>query len=138
MQIMNKPDMVLLIDDDNIINFINSKTIKRSSFAENIIAFDNANDALNFMHENCHKKYEPGFSVVVFLDLNMPVMDGWEFLEEVQKMEAYSPEICRIYILSSSIDPMDLEKSKEYEIVLDFISKPLTKEHLEDIAKTYS
>jgi len=130
---MKKFSTVILVDDDKIINYINEKTIKLTGFAENIIAFDNATETISFMQENCHKLCSTPTPVVVFLDLNMPVIDGWEFLESVKKFPNYSTTACKIYILSSSIDPMDFEKAKEYEIVQDFISKPLTKEYLQEL-----
>jgi CheY-like chemotaxis protein len=130
---MKKFTTAVLVDDDNVINFINEKTLKLSDFSENIISFQSGEETIKYLSENCHCYNDSEVSTVIFLDLNMPGMDGWEFLDEIQRIPEFSKEICKIYILSSSIDPMDFEKAKEYDIVQDFISKPLTKERLQEI-----
>ena len=131
---MKKLHTVILVDDDKIINFINEKTIKLVGFADKVEAFDNAGSAFDFIKDNCIKTCSAAEPAIIFLDLNMPIMDGWELLDEIKKIPDYSMTICKIYILSSSIDPADFAKAKEYEIVQDFISKPLTLEHLEKIS----
>ena len=71
---------------------------------------------------------------LVFLDLNMPVMDGWEFLDHFSKEEYTSAfKNTKVIVLSSTIDPNDIEKSKTYPMVLDFLSKPITKEIVENL-----
>ncbi|MDW3502850.1 response regulator, partial [Escherichia coli] len=71
---------------------------------------------------------------LIFLDLNMPVMGGWEFLDNFIKKEYQEFNTkTKVIVLSSTIDPTDIEKSKTYPIVIDFLSKPITKEMLEDL-----
>jgi len=130
---MKKLERVILIDDDKVINFVNERTIKRANLAEIVMTFVDATETIDYMKENCHKICSSGSTILVFLDLNMPVMDGWEFLDEVKKFPNYSTTVCKIFILSSSIDPTDVQKANEYSIVQDFISKPLTTAHLEKI-----
>jgi CheY-like chemotaxis protein len=70
---------------------------------------------------------------LIFLDINMPIMDGWEFLDEFQKLPDFLLEKCKVTMLTSSLDHDDIEKSKKYKCVVGFISKPLTVEILKDM-----
>lgn len=132
---MEKFELVILIDDDKIINFINEKTIKQANAADKVIAFTKAADALEFIKVNCEENCKDVSSALIFLDLNMPVMDGWDFLDKLKGFPEFPSNKCRVIILSSSIDPADFDKMNEYDAVEDFISKPLTKEHLYKLTK---
>ncbi len=70
---------------------------------------------------------------IIFLDINMPVMNGWDFLEEFEKIKNSFKPLPRIFILSSTVDPEDYRKAKSFSTVADFISKPLMKEFLDRI-----
>ncbi len=117
-------DKVCIIDDDPIFVY-GTKVILNynGSFCSNIMVYENGEEALdNLANELKNKEKLPE---VIFLDLNMPIMDGWEFLDIFCKI----PDIgikTNIYILSSSINSDDINKSKKYSIVKDFIQKPLT------------
>lgn len=128
---MGQVKNILLIDDDNIFNFLNKQIIMMDHFAESVHSHVNAVSALEELSSQC--KADGEFPDIIFLDINMPVMDGWEFLEEFEKLPQKFPERCKIYMLSSSIDPNDIEKSKAYKSVKDFISKPLSEEILRAI-----
>ena len=71
---------------------------------------------------------------VIFLDINMPGMNGWEFLDEFNNLTHHVKTRCKIFMLTSSIDPSDIKKSQTYSTVKDFITKPLTKEKLEKLS----
>jgi CheY-like chemotaxis protein len=122
---MTQINGLFLIDDDSIFNLIHTKTIEKVKFAQNVIAFDDPLNALKKLKElkNTNPKTLPD---LIFLDINMPVMDGWQFLEELKNLSIAGLEHCKVIILSSSIDPSDIKKSKQYTMVYDFISKPLT------------
>lgn len=125
-------DKILCIDDDPIALMLCKMVINKSLFASEIITTKNGQEALNYfkiLKENKEKQPQ-----LILLDLNMPVMDGWEFLEyfSTDNYANYNTTV-KIIILSSTIDPEDLEKAKKYPIVLEFLSKPISKEMLEYI-----
>ena len=127
---MSRINNVILIDDDEMFNFINVKTMEKVSFAQHVKTFDNATAALDELRiissSNQHE-----FPDIIFLDINMPEMNGWEFLDELTKFSEVLLEHCKIYMLTSSIDQNDIKKSKDYKMVNDFISKPLTPRRLQ-------
>ncbi len=120
---MNKE--ILLVDDDAVSNFIN-QTIMESKFPEiPIKLFDNGYVAMQYILKNKNKKF------LVFLDLNMPIMSGWEFLKAIEdKMDGLDMEI---HILTSSIDPRDRQNATELPLVSSFMEKPLDESVLDDL-----
>jgi CheY-like chemotaxis protein len=129
-------DLILCVDDDPITLMLCKMVISKSSFATEIITAQNGEEALNYFDDlklnNLGAEIKK-YPSLVFLDLNMPVMDGWEFLDHFSKEEYTSAfKNTKIIVLSSTIDPNDIEKSKTYSMVLDFLSKPITKEIVEN------
>ena len=120
---------IFLIDDDPIVNIISKKIIEKAEFAEKIEIYTSAGNALEELDKkfSTNKKELPE---VVFLDINMPGKNGWDFLDEFERMCDEIKKNCKVYMLTSSIDPSDVKKSQSYETVKDFIVKPLTKEKL--------
>jgi len=116
----------LLIDDNYIDNFVTRKILESSNFADDIIVVRSAPEAINSLSEG---KIKPD---VIFLDVRMPQMSGFEFLEEYDKIEMEKGEI-KIFMLSSSLDPMDLRKSTDNKYITQFIHKPLTQKALEEL-----
>jgi CheY-like chemotaxis protein len=128
---MNNVNHVLFIDDDPIFTGISKSLAKRAGAPEVSICTD-VPGALDELHTRVRVDYEE-FPDVIFLDLNMPEMDGWEFLEEFRKFPEWSLKKCQVYILSSSADHYDIERSRSYEMVRDFITKPLTADKLQSL-----
>jgi len=118
----------LLIDDNYIDNFVTRKILESGKFAENIIVQQSPQDALNLMRYGTLKPD------VIFLDIRMPGMSGFEFLEEYDKIEVENKEQVKIFMLSSSLDPTDMNNSLKSRYVAQFIHKPLTYEALEEIS----
>ena len=130
---------ILCVDDDPITLMLCKKVIQKSEFSEVIDIANNGEDALKYLDaiKGGHIS-DPDFILpeLMFLDLNMPVMGGWEFLDEMTEKNyiTHFPNL-KVIVLSSTIDPKDIEKSKSYPMVLDFLSKPITREMLESLKK---
>ncbi|WP_428328529.1 response regulator [Mucilaginibacter sp.] len=116
----------LLIDDNYIDNFVTRKILEGSNFAGNIIVVRSATEAINSLKDGIVKPD------VIFLDVRMPLMSGFEFLEEYDKIDIDKSEI-KIFMLSSSLDPVDLKKSADNKYITQFIHKPLTQKALEEL-----
>lgn len=127
-------DTILCVDDDPITLMLCKMVINKSSFSRDIITAQNGEEALNYFkkikEKNCNdlSKNQPQ---LIFLDLNMPIMGGWEFLDSFNTADYSAYNAIKVIILSSTIDPEDLEKAKKYPMVLDFLPKPITKQMLE-------
>ena len=134
-------DLILCVDDDPITLMLCKMVIKKSNFAKEIITAQNGEEAINYFDElkldNLGSEIN-NYPQLVFLDLNMPVMGGWEFLDHFSKNDYTSFfSQTKVIVLSSTIDPKDIQKSKTYPMVLDFLSKPITKEMLEDLKNIF-
>lgn len=121
---------VCIIDDEWICRFIIQKVIERTTVDTQIAQFVNGQEAFDFISNENSKPWSlPG---LIFLDINMPIVNGWQFLNLLQGLEpnGYNPSI---YITSSSQDPDDLARAKTYPAISGYISKPVTQKVLEKI-----
>lgn len=122
-------NLILCVDDDPITLMLCKKVIGKTLFSNEIITAQNGEQALHYFdaikksnaNNASHKVPQ-----LIFLDLNMPVMGGWEFLECFSDPEYSDFNAIKVVVLSSTIDPEDLEKAKKYPMVIDFLSKPIT------------
>lgn len=121
---------VWLIDDEEMSHYISKKIIQGNEFSSEIRSFTTASEALAALEPCIETGILPDF---IFLDLNLPVSNGWDFLNNFRQLPVEVRQKSTLYILSSSIHEEDIVKSKLYEEVRDFISKPLRKQHLEVI-----
>jgi len=131
------PDLILCVDDDPITLMLCKMVISKANFAKEIITAQNGEEALNYFDDlklnNLGAEIKK-YPQLILLDLNMPVMGGWEFLDHFSKKDYISFfKDCKVIVLSSTIDPEDIRKAKTYPMVLDFLSKPITKEMLEHL-----
>ena len=127
---------ILCIDDDPITLMLCKMVITKASFSNEIITATNGEEALHYFNalklsesDNLSTEHPQ----LIFLDLNMPVMGGWEFLDSFVSEDYSDFNTIKVIVLSSTIDPEDLEKAKKYPMVIDFLSKPITKGMLEYI-----
>lgn len=130
---MNKFSKVLLIDDDEIVNSINKVILQHAKFADSVVAKTYAGDAIDYLKKSSQDQELPD---VIFLDVNMPEMDGWDFIEEYEKA-GINGEKTKIVMLTSSINPRDEQRANAARQVTAFISKPLSPELLETIYYNY-
>ena len=126
-----RPVHILLVDDDEINNFISIKLIKKALADAEISACLNgklAIEELSALQKNNPEKL-PDF---ILLDINMPIMNGWEFLDEYKNLNIDSDK-CKIFIISSSVFSNDISKARSYPLVKNFISKPLSVEKIREM-----
>jgi CheY-like chemotaxis protein len=122
---------VMLIDDNDIDNLINSRIITAHNFASFVDVRTTTESALE--HLRTLAADSPHIPTVIFLDLNMPIMDGFAFLEEFEKMAAHIRSGCKVVVLSSSISPDDINKASTNAYVIKYINKPLNESYLDAI-----
>ncbi|MDB5248060.1 MAG: response regulator [Segetibacter sp.] len=127
---------VLCIDDDQITLVLCDMVIKKAGFSNDVITAKNGKEGIAWFSAYFSKnkdvpKQDP--PQIIFLDLNMPVMNGWDFLEDY--LMKYSDRLpgTKVVILSSTVNPEDFLRANKYEIVIDFINKPLTTEGLVEL-----
>ena len=128
---MKKIDSLCIIDDDPISIFGMKLIIKEFDFCDNISIYNNGEEAITGLVELT--KEGKKLPSVIFLDLNMPIMDGWEFLDDFAKIPCNNRDYVTLYILSSSIDPRDLGRIKNYSMVNRYLVKPLNHQVLKEI-----
>lgn len=123
-----------IIDDDPIFIYGTKRIMKEVDFCEDIIVYNNGQEALEWFAKI--SKLGQKVPEVIFLDLNMPIMNGWELLDELTQLPSNNLEKTLIYIISSSVDPRDLERVKNYSLVDNYILKPITPNDLESVLKS--
>jgi CheY-like chemotaxis protein len=130
-------DKIFCVDDDAITLMLCKKVIERVSFAHEVLTAKNGEEAILYFNELAPQYLaDPSLSYpkLTFLDLNMPIMNGWEFLDHYLENDYQDLfKEAKFIVLSSTIDPQDVVKAKNYPMVIDFLSKPITKEMLENL-----
>ncbi len=137
---LNKPKttepVVLLIDDNDIDNFINERMVKGCGYADVVYINTSTRSALEFLKNLSVNPTATAemFPSVIFLDINMPILDGFQFLAELEKFDYDFVKKVRVVMLTSSINPADQEKALKSKLVCGFLHKPLTQDALKQIA----
>jgi CheY-like chemotaxis protein len=125
---------LLVIDDDDINIFIIKKIVQKTGFDIDMVSKNNGQQAVDYLKETLAA--QAPLPHLILIDINMPVMNGWEFIEAYQKLAISEP--VDLYILSSSVYENDIEKTKSYTSVKGFISKPLSMERLTELIRPFS
>lgn len=121
----------MLVDDNDTDNFISKRIIEITKFSDNVIVKNSGKSALDYLHEN--EENPEGIPDIIFLDINMPIVDGFVFLYEYEKFGNTIKDKCRVIILSSSDNKRDIDKIINNDFVIKFVTKPLTEKTLEEI-----
>ena len=125
---------VLLVDDNPIDNFVSRKMVEKSGIANEIFTLTSAMEALDYLR--AHQPHQ--LPDVIFLDINMPIMSGFDFLEEFIKLDPAIQAHCRIFVLSSSTDSLDRERANQNPFVQKMITKPLEFNFLQTLGQADS
>lgn len=130
-----KYSTVMLIDDNEIDNFINHKMLEGCNFSERTYIHTSGKSALEFLQNlaKAGKVSKDLIPEIIFLDINMPIMDGFQFVEEFDKLSNDLKNLSKVVILTTSINPSDVEKSKKNKYIIKYVNKPLTQDTLSTI-----
>lgn len=125
-------ETAMLIDDNEIDNLINLKMLEGTNFAERIYVYTSGKSALEYLQNLQRDKNLDDMLIpdVIFLDINMPLMDGFQFLDAFEQLNKAIAQKSKVVMLTTSINPSDKDQSDKYEQVVTFINKPLTQEYL--------
>ena len=126
-----KFDTVMIIDDNTIDSYIISRMIIQNNFAKNVLHYTEAEDAMNYLRDN--QEDTSKLPQVIFVDIYMPLMSGFEFMEAYDNLSATLKNHCQTFIISSTIDDEDIANSNSDKNVVSFHVKPITKEFLDRI-----
>ncbi|PRX56865.1 response regulator [Flagellimonas meridianipacifica] len=129
-----KAKKVFLVDDDFIFREAAEVLITSSGLTDEVFHFENGLEAYNRLEELSETPEH--LPEIMLLDINMPVMNGWELLEELRQVKSVVRDSIQIHILTSSIAPEDLNLSKEYEFIDGYITKPLTRADLKKLSQS--
>lgn len=121
-----KSPIVALVDDDKIFQLTASKTIKALALSNEILQFENGEEALKYLVDNASKA--DALPDYIFLDINMPFVDGWMFLQDYSGLKQNLVKEISIFMVSSSIDPRDINRARSIPDVQEYVVKPLSRE----------
>ena len=122
---------VCIVDDDDIYQYTMVKTMELLNLTDKIRVFSDGEEALDFMLDNLQNDKE--LPDIIFLDIDMPIMDGFQFMEEYIKLKPDLGKKITIYMVSSSVDPVDIERAKKISDITDYMVKPVTHDQLKHI-----
>ena len=128
---MNNVLKTCIVDDDSIYRFTMVKALESTKVPMEIMAFSDGEEAIDFMLDNLDQ--DSVFPDVIFLDIDMPIMDGFQFMEEYIKIKPRVGKKITIYMVSSSLDPVDIERAKKISAISDYIVKPISLNRLKTI-----
>ncbi|WP_324672125.1 response regulator [Hymenobacter sp. GOD-10R] len=134
---MGKLPCILLVDDDPVNNFINQRLLEGLAITEQLIVALNGQEAFNLMEQHCQPAPDEACPALILLDINMPIMNGFEFLQAYQQLPlAQQKAIVIAMLTTTSLHPADVVRAQQL-CVSDFLSKPLTKDKINALLQKY-
>lgn len=132
---MQKLTCALLVDDDQTTNYLNQLLLKRLGVTDKLLVASNGQEALDLLQIHCHQATDE-CPVLILLDVKMPVMDGFAFLEAYDKLPLPQKQAIIIVMLTTSLHPQDVDRVQKLNIA-GFLNKPLTEAKINDVLKSY-
>tara|TARA_B110000027_G_scaffold96918_1_gene102375 strand:+ start:3175 stop:3588 length:414 start_codon:yes stop_codon:yes gene_type:complete len=132
---VKKLPIIGIIDDDTIYHFILTSIINKNKLAESILSFLDGEKAIQYLTEN--KMNNEKIPDVLFLDVNMPILDGWMFIEEYARIKTDITKKTLVFMLSSSANPIDIERADKISEISNYIIKPINLEEVKIIFDSY-
>jgi len=129
----NMIELACIIDDDSMYVNLVKKIIQTKELCRNLLVFENGKEALSYFEAILKNLKNEAIPEIIFLDLNMPIMDGWEFLNSFTQIKNKLGKTITLYVVSSSINPMDMERAKKISSIKGYIIKPIALDDLEAI-----
>ena len=120
---MGRPFIICIIDDDDVHKFSFKRALNEVKLPQKVLTFSDGEEAINFMIDNVANA--SSLPDIIFLDINMPIMDGFEFMEEYIKLKPTVGKKITVYMISSSVDPTDINRAKSISDISDYIIKPV-------------
>jgi len=128
---MASNQVLCFIDDDKIYQYTVSRTIKMQALAHQVLLFNDGEEAMDYL--TGHSDLSGQLPDVIFLDINMPIMNGWQFLDEYASLKPRLPKPITIYMVTSSVDPEDRIHASRIAEISDYIVKPVKPEILKSL-----
>lgn len=125
---------VMLIDDDYATNYLHQLFLEESGRVENILVAKSADEALGLLKDRIESEEIPE---IIFLDINLPAKNGWEFIDEYSAIVGDKQTKSKVIMLSTSENPRDMEKSKEYKLIKEYRIKPLSVPIINEVVERY-
>lgn len=124
-------EIICLIDDDKVYQYTATKSLKATNVVRQVLVFNDGEEGYNYLVDNLNSR--DNLPDIIFLDINMPYMDGWEFMAEFIKLQPKLSKTITIYMVSSSVQKEDIERAEELELISDYIIKPITTQRFKEI-----
>jgi two-component system, chemotaxis family, chemotaxis protein CheY len=125
---------IALIDDDVIFKKLTKIRLRRYDLSKDILTFRDGEEAISYLKE--HAKQVEALPDIILLDINMPKMNGWDFLKKFRKIKFDLRKTIKLYMVSSSFNPDDMDKANEYQDLLGYFVKPISESDYKEIAES--
>ena len=130
-QLQSKFERVMIIDDNSTDLYISSRIIIKNNFGKKVLEYSSGKEALKYLRD--HQEKIQLLPQIIFVDIYMPLMSGFDFLDEYNKLSSTVKKKCQVFIISSTIDDLDISRARKELNVAFFQVKPITKEFLNKI-----